>query len=949
MHPARRLIGGMAISLLAMILSANGAKAQMPTGKEDTNSIGMRLVRVEPGAFFMGNQNPTPPEKLKGPSHLSQGDWDERPAHKVTISQAFYMSATEITVEQFRQFRPGHNGSAQDGPFVAGVTWHDAVAFCQWLSEKEGKPYRLPTEAEWEYACRAGAKTLFSSGDRPPEHGAANPWGLQNMHTGVPEWCLDWHGMYPDADRVDPVGPERSIARVVRGGGLQDAESPYYRRSANRAGLPPDCPGVPAPPNADRSALAAGKLAPGLVGAVFGEADLTRPLELAAMSQVHADWGDTRGKTWSARWRGLVEAPYTGDVEFRADADDGLRLIIAGETVIDGWGKGEFRSGRLNMVKGRKYPLLLEFFQNGGTAHLHLFWRWPGQRMEIVPPEALYHSAEHARAARADAAGAEGQRLTTHSIGFRVVQAAMPAIKPVSCERPFVQQCVKQSTAHAEQAPDPDKPYFRRRYLLPVPPENVSADAIEAAGLHPAFLGHNHCPALELGPNGDVLAVYYTSVGEYSPDVALMALRLRCGSERWDMPSLLFDIPDVNDHAPLLWNDNGTLHLFWGGPGLQGVPFRWCSSRDSGATWDAIKFPILTGMSGSYSPQPINSAFRGADGTMYVSSDAEGDSSLLWASRDNGKTWFDTGGRTGGRHTTFVMRKDGTILGLGGKNTDIDGFMPRSISRDGARTWGVTKTPFAALGSNQRPSVIRLASGRLFFASDFQHRDGHQPEGITERGAFVALSDDEGETWRIKKLPGALPHESPRHEAATIGYSAARQATNGVIHLVTSMNHPALHFEMNEAWILADDNESDQGMRVTRGAGKARRVLKQQEEYPNGTIRAAWRAETGRDGRYLLDGRETWYYENGRRQWEATYRDGHKVGTETYWGSDGTKRWSWQHRKRGTSVWTQWWPNGQKKSQSTWRDGKCVGTATRWDRSGRVLSRREFADGRLAE
>ena len=73
---------------------------------------------------------------------------------------------------------------------------------------------------------------------------------------------------------------------------------------------------------------------------------------------------------------------------------------------------------------------------------------------------------------------------------------------------------------------------------------------------------------------------------------------------------------------------------------------------------------------------------------------------------------------------TFVVRKDGTILGLGGKVTNIDGFMPQSISRDGGRSWTVTKTRFPALGSNQRPIVIRLASGRLFFASDWQDRRG---------------------------------------------------------------------------------------------------------------------------------------------------------------------------------------------------------------------------------
>ncbi|MHC4620164.1 MAG: formylglycine-generating enzyme family protein, partial [Planctomycetota bacterium] len=115
-------------------------------------------------------------------------------------------------------------GTAEHLPYAAGVSWYEAVAFCEWLSKKEGRPYRLPTEAEWEYACRAGSTSLYSSGDRPPRAGRANAWGLKNMHTSVREWCLDWHGEYPAAEQVDPVGPEYGMARVVRGGLLDDGD-----------------------------------------------------------------------------------------------------------------------------------------------------------------------------------------------------------------------------------------------------------------------------------------------------------------------------------------------------------------------------------------------------------------------------------------------------------------------------------------------------------------------------------------------------------------------------------------------------------------------------------------------------------------------------------------------------------------------------------------------------
>jgi hypothetical protein len=112
-----------------------------------------------------------------------------------------------------------------------------------------------------------------------------------------------------------------------------------------------------------------------------------------------------------------------------------------------------------------------------------------------------------------------------------------------------------------------------------------------------------------------------------------------------------------------------------------------------------------------------------------------------------------------GRHDLRIAQGRG-ILGIGGKNTNIDGFMPQTISHDGGKTWQVSRSPFPALSSNQRPTVLRLASGRLFFAADWQSREGKQPAGITRHGAFVALSDDEGRTWKMKTLPGTLPHET---------------------------------------------------------------------------------------------------------------------------------------------------------------------------------------------
>lgn len=153
--------------------------------KDFTNSSGIHMIRIESGTFKMGNPDP------------AVDCWDELPVHQVTLSRDFFMSETEVTLEQFRRFRPGHQ-DASDGGSVTGVTWHDAAAFCEWLSKKEGKPYRLPTEAEWEYSARAGTDSPFWSGENPPEPGSPNSWGLKNIHSDAAEWCLDWYGPYPE-------------------------------------------------------------------------------------------------------------------------------------------------------------------------------------------------------------------------------------------------------------------------------------------------------------------------------------------------------------------------------------------------------------------------------------------------------------------------------------------------------------------------------------------------------------------------------------------------------------------------------------------------------------------------------------------------------------------------------------------------------------------------------
>ena len=758
------------------------------------------MIRVPAGIFRMGNTEPTDPRQLKQSPVLTLGDYDERPVHEVQLTYSFSMSETEITAKQFAYFHDDYQDWGPSSPCATGISWDDAVAFCQWLSKKEKKNYRLPTEAEWEYACRAGTTGHFSSGDLPPASGQPNAWGLKNMHTDAAEWVLDWHDVYPEESEVDPVGPRTGYARVVRGGGLNgpylgnsqkypnDGRLPYYRRSANRASM-----------------------APGF--------------------------------------------------------------------------------------RGR------------------------------------------------------------HNLGFRIVEAPLLATPPRERRAATFEKYVKQTNPHLRMGPAPDKPWFRQRDVLPVPPQNSREDEILAAGLPPSLLGFNHNPGLTVCPNGDLLAVFFSaSVPNYEDlaNVNVIATRLRFGAEQWDMPGPFFDFADTKDIAPLFWTEGQTIHHFNGGGGLDGVPFRWQTSEDNGATWGPVHLPLVFGPRGPSFPQPISRGFRGADDTLYLPSDGVGGTSLLWASRDNGHTWFDTGGRTGGRHTVFAVLKDGSILGMGGKASDIDGYMPKSVSRDGGKTWTITKTQFPAVGkSQQRPTLLRLASGCLFFAADWQNAEGKQPAGITERGAYVALSEDEGNTWKVKSLPGVLPHDryllrnrpnwgpaSPLKEG-TLGYSISAQSLNGLIHLLSSCNHPPQHFEMNEAWILSDVKKHTP---VSPASGP---LLSDGENYLDGRPKAAWTGRAAPSGRYVLDGVETWHYPNGATEYQVAWRNGLKTGLETYWDERGRKIWEWEHNQSGISVWTQYWPNGQKKHESHWRAGRCTEAATAWDRNAKVLARHWFENGEM--
>ncbi len=604
------------LAALALVLAADGAL---------TNTLGMKLVPIKAGAFAMGQGEAGPRSRAE----WLERDEDESPAHKVRITKAFHLGAHEVTNSQYEKFDPAHkkwrgeHGSSadDDGP-VTFVTWAEASAFCAWLAKKEGKPYRLPTEAEWEYACRAGTTTLYSTGDKITAEQAnlgtgkvtkvgafkPNAWGLHDMHGNVAEWCADWHGPYAAGEQADPVGRGDGHARVVRGWSHQPTgrqAAARFARSANRSGLLPD----------DANRYTGFRIA-------LGETPATRPLPAADLPLHQRD---------------VKKAP-------------------------------------------------------------------PGRRID--PKKAFF-------------------------------------------------------VDHGKKNPT-------------IPPETWG----------PIFSNHNHYSAVCVCPNGDVLAVWYTCVGEPDRQLAQAATRLRAGSDSWEPASLFFGVPDVNCHAPVLLRDGERIYHFCT-QSLHGWDYASNIMRysdDSGATWSKPRV-ILPRHAPDALSQPC-SAFVAHDGSLVLACDGDvHKDERLMLSGDKGRTWKVAKGDMRAAvgkyaiHPAIVERKDKAILCfLRGPRP-----MPLAISKDAGDSWEVTGSPFAGIGGGQKSAALRLASGAiLHLTPDNDRRLGG--------GTLVALSLDEGKTWAHAR----------KVEAPVGGYMSVAQGADGTIHLIGSR---LMFAACNEAWI----------------------------------------------------------------------------------------------------------------------------------------------------
>jgi formylglycine-generating enzyme required for sulfatase activity len=200
----------------------HGLGQLQPAGAELPGPLGMTFRWVPPGTFLMGS-----------PAEEPRRRHDEA-QHGVTLTRGFHLAAHPVTQAQWQAVMGGNPSKfpGRDRP-VEGVSWDDCREFCRRLGEKEEGTYRLPTEAEWEHACRAGSAGPFHTGSALTARQAnfnapggttavgtfpANAWGLADMHGNVYEWCADHYGDYPEGHVSDPAGPADGDARVLRGG-----------------------------------------------------------------------------------------------------------------------------------------------------------------------------------------------------------------------------------------------------------------------------------------------------------------------------------------------------------------------------------------------------------------------------------------------------------------------------------------------------------------------------------------------------------------------------------------------------------------------------------------------------------------------------------------------------------------------------------------------------------
>lgn len=400
---------------------------------------------------------------------------------------------------------------------------------------------------------------------------------------------------------------------------------------------------------------------------------------------------------------------------------------------------------------------------------------------------------------------------------FRVTDRddQVTAIEPIAADPlPLWARDVSQEPYDWSGGPPTDQPCFQPPIVFVIPPPEGSGEP---------FYQHNHQPDIAWLPNGDLMAIWYTTRREQGTELTVLASRLRAGSDQWEPASEFFKAADRNMHGNSLFHDGrGTLHHMngmgrEGATGWEHLALLHRISRDNGVTWSVAR-PVSSGANYQRRHQVISGIKQTADGALIQPCDATPGGqgpTAIHISEDGGETWTDPGGDIRGIHAGVVELKDGRLLAFG-RGQAIDGRMPISLSEDRGKTWAYQASDFPPIGGGQRLVLMRLHEGPLLLVSFTGERNDAtsleflDSQGQTFRGVgmFAALSFDDGQTWPVRKLltpgqgeydggawTGAFTASPTRAEHG--GYLAATQTPDGVIHLISSR----LHYRFNLAWL----------------------------------------------------------------------------------------------------------------------------------------------------
>ncbi|MBL8027338.1 MAG: SUMF1/EgtB/PvdO family nonheme iron enzyme [Fibrobacteres bacterium] len=636
--------------------------AKIPQTTSFTNSNGITFVRIAADSFEMGNEGRALGTHIALTEYIKYGIHNEFPKHKVHLD-TFFMGKNEITIGQFKIFNPsimaryGLYDPKSDSIPVYAISWFEADSFCKWLTtnDPDGYTYRLPTEAEWEYACRGKSTTWYYSGDTlhqsvgnislssglkkialyPP-----NPFGLNDMCGNVREWCFDWMAPYQFASLSNPGGSLTGHLKSVR----SIADNSLFARTVSRGSLP---------------AVANNKLT--------GFRVVISKLSPADLSYTASSPNEEYQKNVSPA-RPAPLSPVIGERFTNSDGREFKRVRLTNEL---------FPTQEDSVVYVSLQPL-----QGDSASSRYLAGQYA--KSLSLKNGVLYRISNKY----------ELKCANISSSAKEVYLTIFPDIRYPGW----------QDGAHS------DVSYFKWR-VLPV------VDSTYGIG-GPLYHKCNHAPQLSEAPNGDILIGFFSGISEDNGERVMGISRLRLGDTNWDNSSSYHDVAGWRELGGFFNNTYGELvHIsITAFGGFQSNPNTFLrKSNDNGVTygnWSAqsiYNFPFSMYRMGSDTLISMGMYHK----RLHVSTD----SGLTWSEFGSASVPGINKSMviTDSGIVRVYVRPD---MGSGAiKNSDSIATMAQYITNNKGNSYTARPTPFPVQGIGVYDLPLKLHSGRMIMVT----------------------------------------------------------------------------------------------------------------------------------------------------------------------------------------------------------------------------------------